>query len=75
MFFFMALPLHDFQAKDTRSAPGALRHNPHISSRRLENRYGRRLGSRADGDGPAATPHTMGFIVGLETGLLAGIFG
>ena len=28
MFFFMALPLHDPEAKDTRSAPGALRHNP-----------------------------------------------
>jgi hypothetical protein len=31
MFFFMALP-SDFEAKDTRSAPGPLRHSPHIGS-------------------------------------------
>jgi hypothetical protein len=32
MFLFMALPSVDFEAKDTRSALGVLRHNPHISS-------------------------------------------
>jgi hypothetical protein len=53
MFLFMALPsgsvarsartaLFDFEAKDTRSALGALRHNPHISSD-AENSYGRRF--------------------------------